>query len=565
MPEDWRSVFDVCTYMYLSNPEFQEAQKRKTAHFLTELEFPDKNGDREETEEFRDFLENDLKIMDVLALAGEEDGVYGNSLLRMHLPFNRFLVDTRRGAENRAEWSLQSFPENEVRYLSDELKYEVPDPTTSHLDAKKRKRAKFFFCDRRDMTMKRMRLHTIDPRQCYIKHNQWSGSNSYVVTLDESFVSQIKAGILWQINETPLWVLEAVNKGHCIQFSDGEVFHLKSPTISGISNGGWGIPGVLRNYRNLHQRAVYRKIDEAVGRDYILPMRIFSPQNSGSITDAINIANLGEWRASAAQMIKNHRADPFAMHAFPFPMLYTQAGGDGMSLVPKDIQKYQVDTMLDGAGFPSELFHGTMQFQATPLAMRNFEQSHRSLGRGMSDAVAWIAEKATRYMGRARIVTRLARPTVVDDLERRSIFLQLAASGEFPRSLAYRGFNAGDPVENARIRAMEDKDIAAVTEKVQLDYEREKALGSLSDFTNQALGQAPGGVQYSPMDKDQEIQEEAMRLLSIPEDGVRSKELRAMQATDRDKHALVKQRMEEIRSQGASQGRAQAAQMAQQG
>ncbi len=562
MPQNFRNVFDLCLYLWLSNPEYQQAHIKTTGHFLTELEFPDKTGDREEKEEFRDFLDNDLRVFDVAHTAGCEFGAYGNVLLRMYLPFNRFLIDERRGPDNRAEWSLQAFPESEVKYHASDLQYEVPDPVTAHLPASKRKRVKFFFCDRRAMDMKRIKLHLIDPRWVHIKHSLWSGRNQYVVQLDPDFVSQIKQGLLWQVNETPLWVLEAVKTDSCVQFSDNEVFHMKAPTISGISTGGWGLPEVVSNFRNLHATAVHRKINEAVGRDYVLPMRIFSPSTSGSMTDALNTSHLGEWKAAAAEMIRAHRKDPFSMHAYPFPMTIQQAGGDGMSLVPRDNMRFQIDTMLDGAGYPSELFHSTLSYQQTPIALRNFEQSKRHHGRGLSDLISWAADRVNDFMGRARIPTRLARPTVVDDLERRSMFLQLAAGGEFPRAVAYRGFNAGDPVEAAKQRAIEDKEIAKAVEEIQLEYQREKTIGSLSDQVNSGLGQAPGGVQYTPMDRQSKVLEEATRLLNIPDDGARAKELANLRGADADMYALVSQKMKELRAQAESQGRAQAGQIA---
>lgn len=47
--------------------------------------------------------------------------------------------------------------------------------------------------------------------------------------------------------------------------------------ISGVSYNGWGIPNILLNYRSIHQLAVLRCINEAVGLDHMLPIRLLSP------------------------------------------------------------------------------------------------------------------------------------------------------------------------------------------------------------------------------------------------------------------------------------------------
>lgn len=69
-----------------------------------------------------------------------------------------------------------------------------------------------------------------------------------------------------QVNETPRDMLEALSKDQDFRFDEGELFHFKAPTVCGLNNKGWGIPETLLNYRNIHQLAVYRKIDEQLGR-----------------------------------------------------------------------------------------------------------------------------------------------------------------------------------------------------------------------------------------------------------------------------------------------------------
>ena len=59
----------------------------------------------------------------------------------------------------------------------------------------------------------------------------------------------------------------------------------------------------------------------------------------------------------------------------------------------------------------------------------------------------------------------------------------------------------------------------------------------------------------TPLDIMQQAEEQAMQLLQIEDNGERRKALNQIRGTNPQLYAIVKQKMEEIRSQGASQGR----------
>ena len=80
-------------------------------------------------------------------------------------------------------------------------------------------------------------------------------------------------------------MLKAIALEQDFLFNEGQIFHFKAPTISGVSNYGWGLPETIANFRHIHQLQVLRKIDEAVGLDYMLPFRLFHPNASGQAGD----------------------------------------------------------------------------------------------------------------------------------------------------------------------------------------------------------------------------------------------------------------------------------------
>lgn len=496
---------------------------------------------------------------------------YGNAYWRIFFPFDRYLVDTRNGY---AEYALEIFG-NDAKFDLGTMTYEVADPRTADKPEGKRKRVKLPFRDRRSTDLNRIKLCAMDPRRIRLMHSWISRKTRVVYQFEDWFIKQIKEGRLYQVNETPLDMLRAIQKNEDFLFDEDNVFHFKAPTVSGISNNGWGLPETIVNYRNLHQLQVYRKIDEAVGLDYMLPFRLFSPNLSDSAQDASVYQHLGVWSSQMQKLITNRRKDPSLMHAFPFPVNYQEFGAEGKQLTPKDLIEFQTNDMLDGMGYPAELFRGSLQVQQVPTALRLFENNFHFLHRNFDNFLRWVTRRVLDYLGREQIGVSLQLPSMADDLEERNIYLQLAAGGEISRAKAYRPFNIKDPVQEAKERMQEDIEIQREQQKLQSDYQREMEQGSADQIiAGQMQGQpaGPGGAPGSagagnttPLDIMSQAQEEAQKLLAVQSDGERAKLLRQMQASNPNLHAMVKEFMEKMRRQGETQGREQMTQQMAQG
>lgn len=560
LPTDLRSLFDCCRYLYVKTPEYAQAALRTNAYFVTDIEFiggAGKSGDKREQLEHRSFLMEQLGMKNAQMELGMDESCYGNAFGRIFLPFNRFLlVPTENGT---AEISLASL--KDVKYLSSQVKYEIEDPTRSHRTAKHRRRIAVDFVDRKSRDVERISLRRIDPAYAHLQYADRSGRCQVIERFQPQFISSITQGHLWQVNETPIGQLRAIAAGDDYLYNFGEVFHLKRPHISGISNGGWGIPNILLNYTNVHQLAVYRKIDEAIGLDFMLPFRIFFPKtgSGGDLTSFANAGSMGVWKGMLEQMVKNRRADPMAMHAQPFELGYQEVGANGKSLTPKDNMQWQTDALLNSAGFPGELYRGALTVQQMPATLRMFENHWQYLPWSFNRYMQWVSKTVRDHQTLERIDVRMTAPNMIDDMEARHVMLQLASGGEFPRRKALRSWGGDDPVEDAAERALEDVEIKRRVMKIQEDAAREEGQGSM--FSGGAGG-SPAGVGYTPTQQAERAEAEAKRLLQIQFVGDRQKQLSMLRAQDQGLYALVKQKMDEMRSAARSQGGAQVAEMA---
>lgn len=572
IPKNFYTNLALARFMASKFPLYVQAAKRTVSHFVTDVQFTGKQGDKEERDQLKTYLIDNLGILDATQQAGLEWFIYGNTFPRIYFPFNRYLVDRREG--KYVERSVDMFKPETISFDIDTMTYRIPDPKASG-PIETRPKVSFEFIDRKSKDSERIKIRFIDPSQMILQMNNISGTINYIYRFEEFFKTDVKQGSkIYQINETPKEMLNAIRKDQDFCFNPESIFHLANNFISGISYNGWGIPPILLSYQSMHDSAVLRCLNEAIGLDYMLPIRVISPTGTsgGGGMDAAASINLGPWTAMAQNFIKNKRQDPTAMHIMPFPITYQELGGSGRQLAPMDLIKLYDDKMLSEAGFPVEVFNMSLQMQVLPSAIRAFEATYVHLQRKLSNFVRWVTKSIRNYQELEQIDVKLAMPSVADDMEKRHIWLQLAAGGEVSRETAYKAFSIDSAVEEARRRAEEDIEIQKIKMKIQSDFEREQTIGSV-DQTLDAMMQGPppgpggpagpgappaGGMQVpgaTPLDIMQQAEEQAMQLLQIEDDGERRKALNQIRGTNPQLYALVKQKMEEIRASGASQGR----------
>lgn len=561
MPDNLHTALDLCLFLYFLNPQYRQASSRVCRHFITDFDYPGE-GSKEEKDELDDFLHYTIKLPLFLADMGDEWAAYGNAFCRIHFPFDRFLVDPRV----HTEYSLDLFG-NSARYLWKEMAYEVPDPL------KPGKRVRLKFRDRKSNDVSRIRLRILNPRFVTIQHCLISGSSRYIYRFEPFIIDDVKKGRLWIVNEMPMSMLRTISKEQDFAFDTDSIFHFRAPTVSGVSNYGWGIPGTIANYRNIHQIQVYRKIDECIGLDYLLPFRLFSPSLDMQLNDMVQNVLLSRWSGEVRKIIRERRRNKFAMHALPFPVNYQEFGANGKEYVPKDLLEYQTGVLLDGMGYPQELFKGSLQYLQVPTGLRLFENSFLFVFIGYNNFSQWVVRRVRAYLNQPPMEITLQRPSLADSLERKQLIFQLAAMGEISRETGYNALGIDDAVAEVKKRLEEDSQIQREQFRMQQEMQKEVETGTLlspeemqgQDPNQGGGGGAPAGPGTTPLDVQGDAQQLAEYWLQIPSSGERSKAMQAVKAQDEQLYALAKAKMEEMRSQGASQGRAQVSQQSQQG
>jgi len=566
MPVNLFTAMDYCSFLYYRTPMYRAVSKRVVGHFVTQLDYRGEIGSPTERSKFTQFFNEDLNGLNEIRLLGEHERCYGNAFLRVHFPFLRTLVDRRNGLKF---YTLSLFPRELVKFNLQTMTYNVPDPTVWDRAWDARPRIDLTFRDTKVRDFSRIRLRHLDPRYCKLLYSESSGHTQVAYSFNPEFKSKVNRGDLHEINETPAAVLQAIRKKEDFLYDDDAVFHLKSPSLVGVSKDGWGVPEILAQFPNIHKIAVYDRIDEAVGRDYMTPVRIMSPDLRG-LADSRNMMVADEWVPAIQRMWADHRRTQTSVQGFPFPFVYQELGGNGKSLAPKDIKEYEVNQLLNCVGYPLELLQGSLSVQQIPAAIRLFESSHSFLKDGLAAATRFAIRKISSHMHGEAYDATLRPSSIADDIERRGLIFNLYSAGEIPRRVAFDGLALGSEPSKLKVeRAKEDMEQERALALLQAEEQRRAQLGSLNDLlTSEEGGGAPSGggtasgVSITPTDLRAEAEQLAQQWRAIPQDGQRTQAMLQVRAVNPDLYAVAKDILEQMRRGDASQGRAQGNQAA---
>jgi len=575
-----RSLYDVlrwCEFVWMTNGTYRTACQRIVRYFLTKIELSDVGDD--EKKKYEEFLEKQAKMIDTLAYIGDDWMCYGNAFISVRIPFRRHL----RCPKCHQERSLKH-----IDYKFEDWHF-VATCSNCHY------KGKFERIDRRSIEQDKIKLIRWSPHEIRMLYHPVSHDTIYYWIPPANFKREIRRGNKFFIESTPWEIIEAIKKDQWFRFNPDVIYHMKEETLAGIRNAGWGIPRLLANFKQAWYVQVLKRYNEAIGLDYIIPFRVITPAKgpgSGEADPLLHM-NLGSFNNKVMAMIRRHRRDPASWNALPFPVQYQALGGEGKQLAPHELITAGVDELLNSMGFPAEMFKGTLQVQAAPMALRLFERTWTHYVSAQNGLIDWFFEAVTDLLSWEKAQGRLQPVTLAEDIERKQIQLQLASSQQISKQTAYAPFGIDWRSEVERMFD-EEKFYSDASQRFQKEQQKQQEMEQTFEQAQQAPppgmpgapmdpaamaaggGMPPGGGAMppggaamppgggggggtTPQDMMAQAEQVALQMLGMPYEA-RKSELLKIKKSDQTLHALVIQKMEEIRRQAKQQGGFQALQ-----
>lgn len=566
LPSTIKEAFDLAEHLVMTMPPFRAVIQRVVRYFLTALEIH--GASDVNRQKYEDFFNDDLHILQQLGEIGEDVAIYGNAFVSIYLPFKRMLT----------------CPKCKICLCADEIDYDFEPKGMKFVGHCKKcdNDVEFIREDRRSTDQSKIKIIRWNPKRIDLRVHPVSGKTEYFYRLDERLVSHITSGQKsdqFYINESSWEFIEAacVNQGGTerkFKFKDNSLYHFKMTTPAGIEMRGWGMPPLLSLYKLAYYAQLMRRYDEAIAMDFIVPFRVLYPQGAPNSDgqDVLTMSSMRTFVAAMQQMIARKRKNLTDVQIAPYPIGYQMLGGEGKQITPNDVMKTVQNDILNALGYPVDLYQGTLQLQAAPVALRVFERHWQFLVDGFNDLINWMMRIISRHLGWDKISGKLASVTLADDVERKALLLQSAAGQDISKSTAYKVFGIDFIKEQKRI-AQEQMEMQAIQQRAMAASQATQMNAGYNAPQGDTGGEEDGGVMSvagtpvgaTPGDIWSQAGDIAKTLiLNTPPSQVRGQLLKIKQ-TNPTLHSMVKQQMDDLRSQLRAQGQEMAIQAAQQG
>jgi hypothetical protein len=427
------------------------------------------------------------KTIDLIPTTREmlnDRGCYGNGFASVLVPFKRLLFCPKCGSA----YALDAVYENPAFKFHWALpEFHATCPTCKVGSGF---RGAFKVVDKPDDEEKKIMLKRWNPLEIEILQDPYSTQTDYLWRIPEDYKRLIRDGKLFHLERCSGPVLDAIAKNQLFRFNNGTIYHMKEPTLGGILNRGWGIPRTIINWRQIFFVQVLRRQIESIALDYVTPFRLLTPEarhgsgaGGGIAIDPLMMFNAG-WQV------------------LPFPVNYQMLGAEANQVFPRELLDQGVETMLNDSGTPAELYKGTLQLQAAPVALRLYESTNADIPHDINNFWRWLTGEVGKILQWEEVDIKVKRVTIADDVEKQMAALQLFMSQQLSgqTALGMMGFNWAQEQQRLAEEARKQQEIQARTqeESDQQGFAQQVAKGQMQGGQGQPGGGGAGGAQGAP-------------------------------------------------------------------
>ncbi|MCH9835610.1 hypothetical protein K0U83_08090 [bacterium] len=525
VPRKLKDLFRWAEYLFAASPAIFAALQKLAAYAVTRVDVTTAN-DAQKTM-WEDFLRKEIGIRALAIATGLDVKIYGNSLISVYKPFDRFLVCGH--LECKAQTGI-----TQVRYTfqlkSLKCKYECASchkPTVGT------------FHDIQVKNKKRISIIRWDPKLIDIDYNPITGTSRYYYTIPADLKTKVTKGNPHIINTMPIEFLRTIQQDKIFEFAPGQIYHQKTPSPAGI-DAQWGMPPLLCTIKMFYYSAVLRKANEAIALDHIVPFRVLHPAPATGAADPVKSLGLGNWQAMMTENIKQWRRDPLHIMMSPTALGVSMMGGQGRSLLTLGEVKEADDAIIAGLGIPREFVYGGLTLAGSGISLRVLENQLETDSEQQNEQLVWIIDQCASILGWAPVSAKFVPFKLIDDTEQKAALMQLQQILGNPMSKDTMLSSYDIDVKKEREKGIQEQ-IDDMRAQIKLQREQQKLQNSASMQADQATQQGQG-MQYNPQAVIAHA-DELVAQLSGADQGTRQSQMDQLSQEDPVMYAVVKDRM----------------------
>ena len=561
-------LFEWMEFIVHNNPIASAGIKKMSEVPVTSFRYASIGDDKESTflskDSWKTILEDSLRLKSSLLSISYNTLLYGNCFVSVYSPIERRGTcnkckssynlrklqnvkvsakrkDSLRYREGRDVFSTKN-KEKTSRDDTDKFKpKEKKKPSGLSFSAKCPKCSAIREMEIEDIYLKDHRGMNIilwNPNSIRLSSNQISGETDFFYTVESDLLDKIQKNELSVISSIPLPMIEAALTKKIFKFAKGHIYHIKRDMISGISTS-WGMPSLAAAIPAFMSLMILRKANEKIAQDYMVPLRVMYPSQSGAGSDMYNFMGGGSFVDNVKNMLNIWKIDPSAVQVSPAPLGVETILGDGKMLVLYQEIEQLESNIANSLGIPIEFIKGGLSYTSQGSSLRLLQNQLDNVSEHLNGVIDFIVDRVSNTTGKDRIKVDMIPFKVIDDIQEKSAILNLALNGQnsVSRNTILEMFNLDAGQEKEKIEQDKKDDI-----KSQIDVQRYNQE-TLSSIEEQAKNDANmNNSSFSALNQQGLMQEAQTYVdqLSQMDTGQRKSELDEMSKTNYILYGVVK-------------------------
>jgi len=306
---------------------------------------------------------------------------------------------------------------------------------------------------------RRIRLIRWYPQYIDVQYNPFTGQSVYIYRIPTWLKKRISDPTQNKelVEDTPLNFLTAIKQKKNIQFDPDNFYHFKNPSVS-TEDDSFGMPPLLPVFKDAWLFQTYRRAQEAIAIDHILPMTLLIPQPPAGNVSPHMSTNLAEWATRMQTMISKWRRDPNAIFTVPFPATVENVRGDARALGVQAEMEQIRQQICGGLDVPQEFIYGNLNWSGSSISLRVLENLFLSRITQLDNFLRdFVIPSLQRFCSLPKINVRHADFKMADDVQQKQLALNLRQTDTISERTTVEelGF---DYEEEQRRRRLEEDD-----------------------------------------------------------------------------------------------------------
>lgn len=416
MPPSVKELFRWCQYLYTTHSEIAPVINKKCAYVITDLIYQSADPDKDKpsdkvVETWKELLEVVLKIKEEQYKLLLDYEVYGNAFCSFFFPFERYL----------------KCPHCEQEHLARDVKWKYENFEFRGVCAQCKSITAFVARDKIVKNRRRIKLIRWYPQYIDIQHNPFTGEDVYIYRIPTWLKKRIADPTQNKalVEGTPMNFLIAIKEKKNIQFDPDNFYHMKNPSVS-TEDDSFGMPPMLAIFKDAWLFQTYKRAQEAIAIDHILPMTLLIPTPpSGDVSPHMS-TNLAEWASRMQVMISKWRRDPNAIFTVPFSATVENIRGDAKALGVQAEMEQIRQQICGGLDVPQEFIYGGLNWSGSSISLRVLENLFLTRITQLDNFLRdFVIPSMQRFCSLPKIIVRHTEFKMADDVQQKQIALNL--------------------------------------------------------------------------------------------------------------------------------------------